>query len=683
MTKEAISVPNPAKRDKVLTIHDDSRVDPYYWMNERENPDVKEYLEEENAYTAEVLKDTKDLQEEIYQEIISRINPNEITIPYELNGYIYQAKYEEGKEYPIHLRKLKGSETAEVILDVNELAEGHEYYDLSGLTISPDNKWMAYGVDTLSRRIYTIYFKNLETGEVLEEKIENTTGNCTWAGDSKSLYYATKDETLRADKIWRYTRGEKDSHSLIYEEKDDTFICYVYKSQTREYIIIGSYASLSQEFRILKADDVGGEFKVFQERQHKLEYDISHAGGDKFYVMTNKDAVNFRLMECTLEDTSLEAWKEVIPHREKVLIEDVEVFEDYIVLSERVKGLSKVRVIGRNNPSLDYYLEADDEVYLMGTTHNAEFAVENLTIFYQSMVQPPIFYSYNMRTGNREIIKEKIYPGYDKTLYDTERVWAIAEDGTKIPMSISFRKGMERNGDNPLLLYGYGSYGNSIEPSFSAGLVSLLDRGFIFVRTHIRGGSEMGRYWYDSGKLLDKKNTFTDFIACAKTLIEKKYTNPDKLMALGGSAGGLLIGAVINMAPELFKAVIAAVPFVDVVTTMLDTNIPLTTGEYDEWGNPNIKEYYDYIKSYSPYDNVTAQSYPAMLVTTGFHDSQVQYWEPAKWVARIRDFNTGKAPILLYTNMGAGHSGTTGRYKIHKETAMEYAFLVAMVDKKF
>ncbi len=680
---EKITTPDAQKKKKVLVKHSDKRIDNYYWLNERENPEVIDYLKEENAYTKAELKHTEDLQNTIYEEMISRINPEEMSIPYDLNGYTYRSKYEEGKEYPIHLRKLKGEndEAYKVILDINELAEGHDYYQVAGMAISPDNQWMAFGVDTVSRRIYTIYFKNLETGEILEETIENTTGSCTWAADNKTVFYATKDETLRSNKIWSYKRGQADSKKLVYEEKDPTFLTFVYKSRTREYIIIGSYSTLSQEYRILKSDDVDGDFQVFQERTPHLEYSIAHAGGDEFYVHTNQDALNFRLMKCTLENTAVDAWEEVIPHRKDIFLEDFDVFKDYLVLSERKKGLTEVRVLSRTDDEIDYYLETDDEVYVIGTAYNMEFEAEKLTVIYQSMVQPTMYYAYAMKTGDRELLKEKKIPNYDKSLYTTKRLWATADDGTEIPMSLVYKKDVTLDGNNPLLLYGYGSYGHSIEPGFSSNNVSLLDRGFVYAIAHIRGGSELGRHWYDEGKLLQKKNTFTDFIACANALIDKNYTSSDKLCAMGGSAGGLLMGAVVNMAPNLFKAVVAAVPFVDVLTTMLDPSIPLTTGEYDEWGNPNEEEFYFYIKSYSPYDNVAAQDYPALLVTTGLHDSQVQYWEPAKWVAKLRDYNTSSAPVLLHTNMETGHSGTTGRYKRHRETAMEYAFLVDMVDK--
>lgn len=682
MSKDTIPIPLAQKKDKLLSKHGDQRHDPYYWMKDRDNPEVRNYLEAENAYTTSVLQDTEELQEEIYQEIIARINPDDIGVPYELNGYIYLTKYEKDKEYPIHLRKLIGhdDEDYQTIIDVNELAEGHDYYQINSMAISPDNKWLAYGVDTVSRRIYTIHFKNLETGETLDETIENTTGTCTWAADNKTVYFSSKDETLRPDKIWSYVLGNPDSKTLIYEEKDSTFITYVYKSKSREYIIIGSYSTLAQEYRILKADDVGGEFKVFQERKRNLEYDISHAGGDMFYIVTNKEAQNFRLMQCSVKNTDEEAWEEVIPHRTDVFLEGIDVFKDYIVLSERKNGLTAIRVVSRLDPEIDYYLDTNDAVYVQGTAYNREFTASKVTTFYQSMVQPPIYYSYDMKSGSREVLQEKEYPTYDKSLYTTERIWATADDGARVPLSLVYKKGLKLDGNNPTLLYGYGSYGVSVDPGFASSFVSLLDRGFIFARAHIRGGSEMGRQWYDQGKLMHKKNTFTDFIACANALIDKQYTDSDKLTAMGGSAGGLLMGAVINLEPELFSAVIAAVPFVDVVTTMLDESIPLTTGEYDEWGNPNEKEAYEYIKSYSPYDNIKKVKYPALLVTTGFHDSQVQYWEPAKWVAKIRDFNSGDRPVLLRTNMDTGHSGTTGRYKAQKETAMEFAFLIKMLN---
>ena len=669
--------PVAKKIDKELTIHGHTRLDPYYWLNERENPEVIDYLNAENKYTKSLMKHTEKFQEKLFKEIVGRIKQTDMSVPYKLNGYFYYTRYENGKEYPVYCRK-KGSLKAveEIMINANELARGHSFFNIKNLVVSNDNKFLAFSVDTVSRRIYTIHFKNLETGEMMVEKIENTSGNADWANDNKTLFYSTKDETLRPEKIWRHVLGTgRQRDVLIYHEKDPIFSTSVYKSKSRAYMIIGSYGTLSTEYRYLKADDPGGEFVVFQPRQKDLEYSIGHYK-NKFYILTNYKAKNFRLMEAGLGKTSLQHWKEVIPHRKDVLLEDFEVFENFLTVNERIEGLSQLRILDWKNDK-DYYIEFDEPVFTSYFSVNPEFDTDILRIGYTSMTIPSSIYDYNMLTHKRKLLKrQEVVGGYEPGEYLSERHWVPAGDGAKVPVSLVYRKDLKREDGNPLLLYGYGSYGYSMDPYFSSVRLSLLDRGFIFAIAHVRGGEEMGRLWYEDGKLLKKKNTFTDFIDCGEYLVKQKYADPEKLFAMGGSAGGLLVGAVYNMRPDLFKGIVAAVPFVDVITTMLDESIPLTTGEYDEWGNPDDSAYYQYMLSYSPYDNVAELDYPAMLVTTGLHDSQVQYWEPAKWVARLRDKKTGDNVLLLWTNMDFGHGGASGRFEQYKETALEYAFLL-------
>ncbi len=668
--------PVAPKIDKELSIHGDTRIDPYYWLNQREDQNVIDYLNAENDYTSELLKDTENYQDAIYEEIVGRIAQTDMSVPYKRNGYYYLTRYEEGKEYPIHSRKL-GKLTAdeEIMLDVNVLAEPYSYYGLGSRTISPDNKLVAFGEDTLSRRIYTLRFKNLETGEYLEDQVPNTTGFAVWAADNKTLFYAQKDETLRAYKIFRHVLGTSAADDVeIYHEADETFSCYVWKTKSDEHLVIGSYSTLSSEMRTLPADQPMGEFQVFHPRERDLEYDISHAG-DKWYIRTNLEAKNFRLMSCPEGATSKDDWEEVIAHRDDVLFEGVDLFKDYLVLSERIRGITQLRIM--SDGGKDSYIEFPDEAFLARTAANPEYDTEMLRLNYTSLTTPNSTYDYNMKTGDRELLKQQEVVGdFDPAMYRSERVFAKVRDGVEVPISIVYHKDTPTDGSSPCLIYGYGSYGASMDPYFSSVRLSLLDRGFVYAIAHIRGGEEMGRQWYEDGKLLKKKNTFYDFIDCGKYLVENGYSHEDHLYAMGGSAGGLLMGAVINMEPDMWAGAIAAVPFVDVVTTMLDESIPLTTGEYDEWGNPNDKEYYEYIKSYSPYDQIEAKDYPPLMVTTGLHDSQVQYWEPAKWVAKLRDMKTDANPLVLRTNMETGHGGASGRFARYRETAMEYAFLL-------
>ncbi len=675
-----VQYPLADKKKTNLEKHDDVRVDNYFWLNERENPEVIDYLERENDYNDKMTAHTKDFQKDLFEEMKGRIKEDDASVPYKLNGYWYITRYEKGKDYPIYSRKKETLDAEEEILfDCNIEAEGHSYYRLSGLNISPDNKLAAFGVDTISRRKYTIRIKNLETGEIYPETIETTTGGSTWAADSKTLFYTKKDdETLRSDKVYRHILGTPvDEDVEIYNEKDDTFYTFVYKTKSKKYLVIGSSSTLTTEYRILKADDPTGEFKVFQPRVRGLEYGIAHYE-DHFYVLTNDDgAKNFKLMKVDEENTLKDNWKEVIPHREDVLLEDIEIFKDYYVISERSNGLNKIN-IKRWDGTVDYYLPFDNETYTAYTSTNPDFDTKILRYSYNSLVTPNSVIDFDMETKEKEVKKEQEVLGgkFDKSNYVSERVWATAADGTKVPISMVYKKGIKKDGSNPLLQYGYGSYGSTVDPYFSTVRLSLLDRGFIYAIAHVRGGEYLGRGWYEDGKLFKKINTFTDFIDCSKFLIEQGYTSKDHLYAMGGSAGGLLMGAVVNMAPEYYNGVVASVPFVDVVTTMLDDSIPLTTGEYDEWGNPNEKKYYLYMKSYSPYDNVIAQEYPNMLVTTGLHDSQVQYWEPAKWVAKLRELKTDYNLLLLHTNMEAGHGGASGRFEALKEVAEEYVFLL-------
>ncbi len=671
--------PIAKKIPKTLTKHKHERIDNYYWLNDREDDEVIAYLNAENAYTKEKLAPTETLQKELFAEITAKIVKDDSSVPYEMNGYWYYARYEDGKDYPIYCRKQGSLDSDEVIiLDVNVLAEGHAYYAVGGLSISTDNKMLCFGVDNVSRRIYTLYFKNLETGEVLEESIENTTGGATWANDNKTLFFTQMEaDTLRAYKIFRYELGSKNEVE-IYHEKDDTFGVSVSKSKSKKYIMIDSYSTLSTETQILLADEPKNEFKIFAKRERDLEYTVEHKD-DKFVIETNYEAKNFRLMECEINATSKENWKEIIAHREDVLLEGFELFNDFLVLEEKKNGLTHIRVIDTKTDA-SYYLDFGEEVYDAYVSMNLDFDTNLLCYGYNSLTTPNSTIEFNMESKEKRVLKEtEILGDFNKDDYESKRAWATAKDGKKIPISLVYKKGLVLDGNNPTLQYAYGSYGYSMDASFSISRLSLLERGFVYAIAHIRGGEELGRAWYEDGKLLTKMNTFTDFIACSEYLIEEGYTSPKKLFAQGGSAGGMLMGGIVNMNAELYQGVVAQVPFVDVVTTMLDDTIPLTTGEYDEWGNPNNKEYYDYMLSYSPYDNVQKKAYPNMLVTTGLHDSQVQYFEPAKWVAKLRDHKTDENLLLMHINMDTGHGGASGRFEAFKEVAMVYGFLLSLV----
>lgn len=684
-TKDKVPQPPVAQKiKKELTIHGDTRIDNYFWLRERENPKVIEYLNAENAYTDSVMAHTKDFQTKIFDEIVGRIKKDDSSVPYKENGYFYYSRYEKNGEYPIYCRKKDNLDAEEeIMLNVNEMAKGYSFYQIGGYQVSEDNKILAYSADTVSRRKYTIYFKDLTTDELLPDKIAITTGGITWANDNKTVYYTTKDpETLRSDKIYKHTLGtEQSEDKLVFEEKDETFSTFVYKSKSKKYLIIGSSSTLSTEYRYASADEAKPVFKVFQPREKDLEYHISHFEG-KFYVRTNWNAKNFRLMETPIDKTSKENWKEIIPNRDDVLLEGIDVFKNYLVLSERKNGLTELRIVNQTDKS-EYYLDFGEETYSAWTSTNLDFDTDILRYGYTSLTTPNSTFDYNMQTKEKTLLKQQEVLGdFSPDNYEAKRLWATAEDGTKIPISLVYKKGVKLDGNNPLLQYAYGSYGYSMDSYFSPVRLSLLDRGFVYAIAHVRGGEEMGRYWYEDGKLLKKKNTFTDFIACSEYLIKEKYTNKDKLFAMGGSAGGLLMGAIANMRPGLYKGIVAQVPWVDVVTTMLDSSIPLTTSEYDEWGNPNEKVYYDYMLSYSPYDQVKAQNYPNMLVTTGLHDSQVQYFEPTKWVAKLRAMKTNDNLLLLTINMDTGHGGASGRFDRYKETALEYVFMFDLLGIK-
>jgi oligopeptidase B len=672
--------PDASPKDKELSIHGDTRIDPYYWLNNREDPEVIQYLEDENSYTKAVLKSTEKMQKQLFEEMKGRIKEDDSSVPYFLNEYWYIRRYEKGKDYPIFTRKHKTLDaTEQILLDVNELAKDLAYCQVSGLSVSPDNTKLTFGIDTLSRRIYTIKVKDLTSGKMFKDEIHGVSSYAAWAADSKTFFYTSKDEeTLRTDKIYRHEIGSTQADDvMVFEEKDETFYTFVYPSKSREYIMIGSTSTMTSEYQFLPSNRPKGKFETIQKRVRGLEYDVAHFE-DNFYISTNADnSTNFKLVKAAVSSPSKKNWIDVLPHRDDVLLEGVELFRDFMVVSERINGLLQLRVV-RWDGSEDYYIDFESETYSASLGTNVDFDAETFRYNFTSLTTPSSVIDYNTSTKSKEVKKEQEVLGgsFDKSNYVAERLWATADDGAQIPISLVRHKDTAVTSKTPLLQYGYGSYGNTIDPYFSSVRLSLLDRGFVFAIAHVRGGEYLGRTWYENGRQLTKKNTFTDFIACSKFLINNSYTSSAHLYAMGGSAGGLLMGAIMNMAPELYKGIVAAVPFVDVVTTMLDDSIPLTTGEYDEWGNPNDETYYHYIKSYSPYDNVKLMSYPNTLITTGLHDSQVQYWEPAKWVAKLRDVHQGDNLILLHTNMDAGHGGASGRFEALKEIAMEYAFLL-------
>ena len=684
--------PTAEKQTHITAIHGLQLEDDYFWMRlsdeqkEAAEPDeqtakVVDYLNRENDYTKEVMNGTEAFQENLFNEIVGRIKQDDQSVPLLDNGYYYYSRYEEGKEYAIYCRKLGSLEAEEqVMLNVNEMAEGFNYYAVGGQSVSTNNNLLAFSVDTVSRREYTLQFKDLTTGEVLADRIPGTTGGATWANDNKTVYYSKKDPiTLRSSRIFKHVLGtDASADVLVFEEADETFSCGIGKSKSEQYLMIASYSTVSNEWRYLDANTPNGEWKIIQPRERNLEYSCSHYG-EHFYITTNRDAKNFKLVRTPIHATTYENWEDVLPHRDATLLEGVDIFKDYLVVSERTEGLNQIRV-KRWDDAEDYYIQFPDPAYSAYVGANPDFDTKQLRYGYNSMTTPSSVFEMDMVSQATNLLKQQEVLGgsFDPANYESERVMVEARDGTKVPVSIVSRKGVKKDGNNPFLLYAYGSYGYSMDAGFSSTRLSLLDRGFVYAIAHIRGGQEMGRDWYEDGKMFNKKNTFTDFVDCGQAMVDLGYTSPQHLYAMGGSAGGLLMGAVINMAPALFNGVIAAVPFVDVINTMLDESIPLTTGEFDEWGNPKNKDSFDYMMSYSPYDNVTAQDYPHMLVTTGYWDSQVQYWEPAKWMAKLRDTKTGDNLLIMDCNMETGHGGASGRFKRLRETAMEYAFFMML-----
>lgn len=677
-----LKAPVAEKKQHLREIHGDKVNDPYYWMIDyfkkgKDSTLVVDYLKSENSYWEGMMKDTEPFRENLFKEMKARIKEKDESVPVFRKGYYYYTRTETGKQYFKYCRK-KGNLNApeEILLDVDQLAEGHAYYSASGFSISPDNSKMIYGVDDVSRRQYKLFLKDLNTGKTTDLGIKNTTGSATWANDNKTIFYTGKNpETLLTEKIFRHSLGTDPSKdAMVYEEKDKSNYIGVGKSKNEKFIMIYSGATTSSETLLLNADEPNATFRVFQPRMKDVLYDVTPLE-NKFLITTNKDALNFKVMETPLDKTGVENWKDFIPHRKDVLMEGISEFKNYLVFSERQNGLSQLVIFDRKTNKKEF-LKFDEPAYTVYPSGNPEYNTDNFRFGYTSMITPSSQFEQDLKTGKRTLLKQQeILGGYNKDNYVTERLFATVKDGTKIPISIVYKKGYKKDGNSPLLLYAYGSYGNSMDATFSSTRLSLLNRGFAFAIAHIRGGQEMGRQWYEDGKMMKKKNTFTDFIEAGEYLVKEKYTSPKHLYAQGGSAGGLLMGAVVNMKPELWNGAIAQVPFVDVINTMLDESIPLTTNEYDEWGNPNNKEAYDYMKSYSPYENIERKNYPNLLVTTGLHDSQVQYFEPAKWVAKLRDLKTDKNVLFLKTDMDYGHGGASGRFDYLKDIALEYAFM--------
>lgn len=663
-----------------LEIHGHTRIDPFFWLGERDNPEVRKYLRAENTHLDAVLAHTKPLQERLFEEIKGRIQQTDMSVPYRRGPFLYYTRTEDGREYPIYCRRPSPEEPEQVLLDVNQLALGHDYYAVNARTPSPQHDLLAFAADSRGDRIHTIRFKNLSTGAMLEDEVAGASGYLAWANDNRTLFYTVvHPATLRSYRVYRHTLGDDPaSDALVYEEPDPEFSVGVSKTKTHAYLFIASFQTVTSEYRYLSADDPTGEPQLFLPRRHGHEYDLEHFGSH-FYIRTNDGAVNFHMMRTPTADPSRERWEEVIPHRPDVLLEGIEVFRDHLVLEERHRGLMWLRVRPWSGEG-EHYVTFDEPAYVARLAENFELETAVVRFAYASLTTPPSVYDYDMVARTRTLLKrEEVLGNFDPARYSTERLYAKTPDGAEVPISLVCRKDLRRQGGNPLLLYGYGAYGISSDPQFNSARLSLLDRGFAYAIAHVRGGEDLGRPWYDGGRLLNKRNTFTDYIACAEHLVREGYADREHLFPLGGSAGGLLMGAVVNLRPDLFRGVIAHVPFVDVVTTMLDDTLPLTTAEYDEWGDPREKEFYEYILAYSPYDNVEPKPYPHLLVTTGLYDSQVQYWEPAKWVAKLRSMRTADRRLLLKTNMVAGHLGASGRYRAYREIALDYAFLLDLV----
>lgn len=668
---------------KTDTLHGEIHIDNYFWLRNRNNHEVIEYLKAENKYTESMMKHTEAFQEALYKEMLGKIKETDLSVPEKLGDYYYYTRTEQGKQYRIYCRKKGSLETKEeILLDQNVLAQGYDYFDVGVFEISPDHKLLAYSIDTTGSERFTLYIKDLKTDSLFKEKISNIGYSAAWANDNKTIFYTILDNAKRPYKIYQHTLGTNtEQDEFVYHEKDDAFWLNISRTKSDKYLIIDLASHTTSEVRYLSADAPEGKFKLVHPRQHKMEYYIEHHN-DRFFIMTNDNAKNFKLMQTSVNDPSRENWKEVIPHRDSVKIDGIDIFKNFLVVYEMEKGLKKIQI--RNFTSDEtYYVDFPEPVYTFWLGKNRDFNSRLLRFTYNSFVTPRSVFDYNMDNRTQELKKQyEVLGGYNPSLYQSERIFATAQDGATIPISLVYKKGIKKDGNSPLYLIGYGAYGTCMEAYFSSNRLSLLDRGFTYAIAHIRGGGEMGRYWYEQGKLFNKKNTFTDFIVCAEYLINEKYTSSDKLVITGGSAGGLLIGAVTNMRPDLFKIVVADVPFVDLINTMLDPTLPLTVLEYEEWGNPNNKEYYDYMKSYSPYDNVAVKEYPNILITAGLNDSRVQYWEAAKWTAKLRALKTDNNLLLLKMNMGSGHLGASGRYDFLKDIAFEFAFILDLFGIK-
>jgi len=676
------AVPTPPiakKKPKETKIHGYTMVDDYFWLREKENPEVIKYLEEENAYTEYQMRDTKDFQDALYKEMLGRIKQTDFSVPYRYGDYYYYTRTEEGKQYPVYCRsKNQDKSGEEVTLDLNELAKGYKYLGLAAYSISDDGNLLAYSLDYSGYRQYKLFIKDLRTGKNLPESFERV-GSVMWANDNKTLFYSTEDAvSKRSDKIWRHVLGNKDSE-MIYEEKDEIFDVFGGRSLDKKMIFVTSVSKTSAEVRYIPADQPTVNLKVILPREKEHEYSVDHYDG-MFYIMTNKNAKNFRVVSAPVNDASEKNWKDFIPHNPKVKVDGITFFVNHAVVSEKENGLDYLRVLDLKTKRAPYRIETPENDYAIGLAFNPEYNTKTIRFNYTSLITPSTLFEFDMTTMKRTTLKQQeVLGGYDASQYVADRVWAVARDGVKVPISIVYKKGVKLDGNAPMLLYAYGSYGASIPPSFNSSRLSLLNRGAIFALAHIRGGGELGEEWRQQGRMSKKMNTFNDFIDSADWLIKNKYTKNDRLVIQGGSAGGLLMGAVVNLRPDLFKASLAQVPFVDVMNTMLDASLPLTTSEYIEWGNPNIKEEFDYMMTYSPYDNVKAQNYPVMMIQVSLNDSQVPYWEGAKWAAKLRAMKTDNNPLMLKTNMGAGHGGSSGRYDALKEAAFSYAFILSQM----
>ena len=692
MTEPDFQPPVAAVRPHIVASPHGDRTDPYYWLrdDERTNPEVLAYLAAENAYWERCTAAGKPFENALYEEIISRVKQDDSSVPYRMHGYWYHTRFAPGQEHPIFGRR-KGSLEApeDVMLDANLLAVGHDYYRIGAMEISPDSEWLAFCEDTVGRRQYTLRFKNLRTGEILDTAISDVESDLAWANDNRTILYVAKDpETLLGLYVKKHVLGQDPRHdTLAFEQTDKSFYTGVSKSKSERFIFIHMESTVSSEWQYAHADDPALEFRTFLPHERDHEYQLEHLGG-VFIVRTNWQAKNFRLMQVPIGQNGDRAgWRDVVPHRDDTFIEDFDVFNGFLAVSVRSGGLAKISIApwtpggavqgGAVQGGAEFFIASDETAYATSLSVNAELDTEIVRYAYSSLTTPTTIYDYNVRTGEKILLKrDPVVGSFDPANYRTEFLFAMARDGTRIPVSLVYRNGLARDGSAPLLQYAYGAYGLSTDPSFSSARLSLIDRGFIYAIAHVRGGQEMGRAWYDNGRKLHKMNSFADFIDVTRHLVAERYAAKDKVFAMGGSAGGLLMGAIANLSPDDYRGIVAQVPFVDVVTTMLDDSIPLTTNEYDEWGNPNEREDYGYMLSYSPYDNVRAQGYPAMFVTTGLWDSQVQYYEPAKWIAKLRALKTDPTPVFLHVDMEAGHGGKSGRFQRYREIAMEYAFVL-------